>query len=88
MNPTVKDGKAGVQILEPSGNIIFEEVEPLPECLQNIANAFVSYKDGIPLHKMLQDDFNLHSMAILDAGLRLADSGKMELVNNATWKIG
>jgi len=37
---------------------------------------------------MLELNFNLHSMAILDAGVRSANSGKMELVNNAVWQIG
>ena len=32
--------------------------------------------------------FNLDAMAILDAGLRSADTGKLEPVNNANWCIG
>jgi hypothetical protein len=31
---------------------------------------------------------NLEVMAILDAGIRSAKSGKVELVNDATWCIG
>jgi hypothetical protein len=31
---------------------------------------------------------NLEVMAILDAGIRSAASGKVELVNDATWCIG
>jgi len=32
--------------------------------------------------------FNLEAMAILDAGVRSADSGKLETVANAAWQIG
>jgi hypothetical protein len=31
---------------------------------------------------------NLDVMAILDAGIRSAESGKVELVNDATWCVG
>jgi len=31
--------------------------------------------------------FNLKAMAILDAGIRSAASGKLELVNSETWAI-
>jgi hypothetical protein len=33
-------------------------------------------------------DNNLQFMAILDAGIRSAASGKVELINDATWCIG
>jgi hypothetical protein len=32
--------------------------------------------------------FNLEAMAILDAGIRSAASGSVELINDATWCIG
>ena len=68
--------------------MIIEKPEQPPEDLKDIASAYVCYKDGGKLNIMLQPDFNLRSMAILDAGLRSADSGKMELVNNVAWQIG
>jgi len=37
---------------------------------------------------MLDPELNLDAMAILDAGIRSAASGKVELVNDATWSIG
>ena len=43
---------------------------------------------GEPIHYTAQMDFNLDAMAILDAGIRSADSGKIELVNNRHWQIG
>ena len=88
MTTDVKDGVGVVKILEPSGNVVYEKPGHLPEKLRDIASAFVCYMDGEPLNIMLQPEFNLHSMAILDAGLRSADSGKMEIVNNAAWQIG
>lgn len=43
---------------------------------------------GDPLHPTLEMDFHLEAVAILDAGIRSAASGKVELVNDATWCIG
>lgn len=43
---------------------------------------------GEPLHPTLDMMQNLEVMAILDAGIRSAESGKVELVNDATWCIG
>ena len=43
---------------------------------------------GEPLHPTLGLLFNLQAMAILDAGIRSAASGKMEMVNNETWCLG
>jgi len=42
---------------------------------------------GEPLHETLEMQFNLKAMAILDAGIRSAASGKLELVNSETWAI-
>lgn len=41
-----------------------------------------------PLHPTLDMARNLEAMAILDAGIRSAASGKVELVQDATWCIG
>jgi len=85
----VIDGEISLKILEPSGEVVILKPDPLPEQLQDIAKAYVYYMDNGELpHKLLEPDFNLHCMAMLDAGLRSADSGKMELVNNAVWNIG
>ena len=83
------NGEMVGKVIEPSGNVVFERPEPLPEQLQDIAKAFVYFMDTGELpHKLLEPDFNLHGMAILDAGLRSAGSGKLELVDNATWGVG
>ena len=84
----IQNGVSVVKIAEPSGNFVFEKPGQQPEHLKDIAWSYVCHMDGVPLDAMLQPELNLHSMAILDAGVRSADSGKMELVNNAVWHIG
>ncbi|MER3406275.1 MAG: hypothetical protein C4289_14855, partial [Chloroflexota bacterium] len=62
---------------------------PLPAGHQNIAQEITHHlATGEPLHPTLELEFNLDAMAILDAGVRSVQSGKLELVNNASWCIG
>ena len=63
--------------------------DPLPEGRATLAEEFIHHLEtGDPLHPTLEMMQNLDAMAILDAGIRSAASGKMELVNDATWCIG
>ena len=63
--------------------------DPLPEGRSNVAEEFIHHlATGEPLHPTLQPGLNVEVMAILDAGVRSASSGKIELVDNATWCIG
>lgn len=65
------------------------EGDPLPQGREDLAKELIHHiETGDLLHPTLDMDFNLEAMAILDAGIRAADSGKLELVNNATWCIG
>jgi predicted dehydrogenase len=65
------------------------EGEPLPEGQDTPSKAFIHHLEtGEPLHPLLNMAQNLEVMAILDAGIRSASSGKMEWVNDATWCIG
>lgn len=65
------------------------EGEPLPEKRATLAEEFIYHLDtGEPLHPTLEMMQNLQVMAILDAGIRSAASGKVELVNDANWCIG
>jgi predicted dehydrogenase len=58
--------------------------EQLPRGRANVAEEFVHHLDtGEPLHPTLQSQFNLEAMAVLDAGLRSARSGKLETVDDA-----
>ncbi len=63
--------------------------EPLPAGRGNVAEELIHHLEtGEPLHPTLEMDFNLEVMAILDAGLRSAASGRLETVDSATWRIG
>jgi len=65
------------------------EGDPLPEGRDNLAKEFIHHLEtGEPPHPTMEMMQNLDAMAILDAGIRSADSGKMELVNDAIWCIG
>lgn len=65
------------------------EPDPLPEGRATIAQEFLHHiETGEPLHPTLDMMQNLQVQAILDAGIRSASSGKLELVNNAHWCIG
>ena len=41
---------------------------------------------GEPLHETMDPDFNLDAMAILDAGIRSAETAKLEMVDNIYWR--
>ena len=61
----------------------------MPEGRTQIAQEYIHHLDtGEPLHPTLEMMFNLEAMAVLDAGVRSADSGKMEAVDSSTWCIG
>ncbi len=63
--------------------------DPLPEGRATLAEEFIHHLEtGEPLHPTLDMMHNLEVMAILDAGIRSAKSGKLELVNDANWCIG
>jgi predicted dehydrogenase len=65
------------------------EGAPLPEGRDTLAKEFIHHLEtGEPLHPTLEADFNLDAMAVLDAGIRSAESGKMELVNSGHWTVG
>ena len=70
-------GEAGTTIHKP---------DPLPEGRATIAEELVRHLEtGEPVHPCLETTFNLEAMAILDAGIRSADSGKVEIVAGPAW---
>lgn len=82
------DGKGVVKIIGPSGSIEILAPEELGYKLNDISCAYVHHMDtGEPLHETLQPEFNIDALAVLDAGIRSSQSGKLELVNNWTWQI-
>ena len=63
--------------------------DPLPEGRATLAEEMIHHLEtGDPPHPTMEMMQNLEAMAILDAGIRSAASGKLELVNNAFWCIG
>jgi len=78
-----------VKLLRGHGHDEEFECPPLPRGREDVAREFVHHLEtGEPLHQTLEMMFNLEAMAILDAGVRSADSGKLETVDNAAWRIG
>jgi predicted dehydrogenase len=64
-------------------------LDPLPEGRDTLGREVIHHlQTGEPLHETLRVDFNLEAMAILDAGIRSAQSGKLELVDSGSWSIG
>jgi len=81
--------EAAVRIQRGGDCIERVAASPLPEGRQTLAHEVYGYLEGHhDLHPTLEMGFNLDVMAILDAGLRSSRSGKLEVVENATWCIG
>jgi predicted dehydrogenase len=65
------------------------EGDPLPAGRDTLAKELIHHLEtGEPLHETLQTGLNLDAQAILDAGIRSAASGQLELVDNVTWSAG
>jgi predicted dehydrogenase len=77
---TTRHGEKPDQVLEG---------DPLPAGRANLAEETIHcLETGDAPHITLQVQHNLEAMAILDAGIRSAASGKLELVDSAAWCIG
>ncbi|MFQ5810100.1 MAG: Gfo/Idh/MocA family protein [Armatimonadota bacterium] len=84
-----RDGEPVVRIERGGGDTTIHECEPLPEGREQVPGEFIHHLEtGEPLHPTLATELNLEVMAILDAGVRSACSGKMEPVDNAAWAMG
>ena len=78
-----------VRIERGAGRTEFHDCEPLPADRSDIAQEFIHrLQTGEPLHQTLDLDFNLEVMAILDAGVRSARSGRLELIDTDAWRLG
>ena len=88
----VVDAKAeqpAVRLERGTGQSEIHRASPLPSGRDNVAAEMIHHLEtGEPLHPTLEMAFNLEVMAILDAGVRSANSGSLALVDNATWSIG
>lgn len=93
-------GTEGTMVVDGNRVLVYKErgkPEPtrviedgsLPEGRDTIAKEFIHHLEtGEPLHPTLDLAINTKVMAILDAGRRSSQSGKVELVNNPSWQIG
>jgi len=89
----VMEGKGGEAVVREEhgsgGATKIHKAEPLPRGRHNIAYEYIHHLEtGDPVHPTLEMMFNLDAMAILDAGLRAADSGKLETVDTGPWCVG
>ena len=63
--------------------------DPLPVGRATLGEEVLHHFDtGEPLHPTLAFDLNYDAMQILDAGIRSAESGKMELTRDVVWTVG
>lgn len=84
-----RDRRQVVREERGGGSTTVHEPEPLPRGRHNVAHELIHHLEtGEPLHPTLDMMFNLEAMAILDAGLRSADSGKRETVDTRSWAVG
>lgn len=93
-------GSAGTMVLEFGKANIFKdrkssepsdvvEGDPVPEERNDLARELIHHLEtGDPLHPTLDVPVNIRAMAILDAGIRSARSGKEELVHDEKSCIG
>lgn len=71
------------------GETEYVEGSPLPAGRDTLGKEVLHcLETGDAVHPTLEANFNLEAMAILDAGIRSAVSGKLELVNDIRWCIG
>ena len=86
---TMLSNREGVVIYSADGTERTESIPPLPAGRETIAAEYAHHKlTGEPLYILVERDYNLRVMAMLDAGLRSADSGKLETVDSSHWRIG
>ncbi|MFP4057854.1 MAG: Gfo/Idh/MocA family protein [Candidatus Brocadiia bacterium] len=84
-----RDGQSVVREEHAKGHSDVHRPEALPEGRHDVAHEFIHHLEtGEPVHPTLDLDFNLGAMAILDAGLRAAVSGKLETVDGPPWCVG
>ena len=76
----------GVRVFKDSGEGSLREASGLPGGRDSVAKeAIHHFETGEPLHPTLTVPINIDAMAILDAGIRSAASGKLEQCHSAIW---
>jgi predicted dehydrogenase len=78
-----------VRVEHPGEEVETHAPDPLPEGRHNTAAEFLHcLETGVRPHLTLTPEFNLALLGVLDAGVRSAATGKLELVNDEAWSIG
>jgi predicted dehydrogenase len=86
-NGTLAVEREGVRVFQDNGAGTLHQPDPLPENRNNVAKELLLHLEtGEPLHETLTLQHNLDAMAILDAGIRSVQSGRLELVPSANWQ--
>jgi predicted dehydrogenase len=84
-----RDGRPVIREEHGGGQSVIHACDPLPPGLDSVGGVLLRHlATGEPVHPTLDMMFNLEVMAILDAGLRSASSGKLETVDSFTWRTG
>jgi predicted dehydrogenase len=84
-----QDGSEVVRLERGGGQTTVYEGDPLPAGRNGLPFEMIHHLEtGEPLHPTLDPEVNLEAMAILDAGIRSAASGHLELVDSTAWTIG
>ena len=84
-----KDGRRTVREEHGDGKSKVHVAEPLPPGRDHVSGELIHHLEtGDPVHPTLDMMFNLQVQAILDAGYRSASSGKLETVDNISWRTG
>lgn len=85
-----QDGEQVVKLIQGKGaEPRYVRCEPLPADRATLAEEIVHHLEtGGPVHETMDAEFNLDVQAILDAGIRSAYSGKLEVVGSRFWAVG
>jgi predicted dehydrogenase len=84
-----RGGKRVVREEHGHGKTKVHPAKPLPKGRREVSEEFIHHlQTHQPVHPTLDMMYNLEVMAILDAGLRSARSGRLETVDSISWRIG
>ena len=62
--------------------------DKFPKGRTTLAEEFIHHiETGEPIHETMDSEFNLEAMAILDEGIRSAESGQLEMANTMLWTV-
>ncbi len=76
----------GVQVFKDRGEGELRKPQPLPENRNTMAKELIHHLEtGDPIHPTLDAPVNIDAMAVLDAGLRSAESGQLEMTRSLAW---